>query len=90
MPRPRIEGFDEKLIAGFIERGLYKSQKDVISAAVRLLAEHHMELEAKAQNDYSDETYSQQLEAPSNATNAATNETMGDLARPTTVRKKRA
>jgi Arc/MetJ-type ribon-helix-helix transcriptional regulator len=68
MPRPRIEGFDEKLIAGFIERGLYKSQKDVISAAVRLLAEHHMELEAKAQASYADDTYAQQLEDTSNAT----------------------
>jgi len=79
MPRPRIDGFDEKLIAGFIERGLYKSQKDVISAAVRLLAEHHMELEAKAQAGYTDDTYTQQLEEPPNAP-------VGNLVRKTAVR----
>ena len=79
MPRPRIDGFDEKLIAGFIERGLYKSQKDVLSAAIRLLAEHHMELEAKNASGYTDETYAQQLEETSNAT-------VGNLARQTAVR----
>jgi len=67
MPRPRIDGFDEKLIAGFIERGLYKSPKEVISAAIRLLAEHHMELETKAQSQYTDDTYTQQLEETSNS-----------------------
>lgn len=79
MPRPRIDGFDEKLIAGFIERGLYKSQKDVLSAAIRLLAEHHMELEAKNASGYTDETYAQQLEETSNAA-------VGNLARQAAVR----
>jgi Arc/MetJ-type ribon-helix-helix transcriptional regulator len=81
MPRPRIEGFDEKLIAGFIERGLYKSQKDVISAAIRLLAEHHMELEAVNAATYTDDTYAQQLE-----NKETPNAAVGNLARQTAVR----
>lgn len=79
MPRPRIEGFDEKLIAGFIERGLYKNQKEVVSAALRLLAERHMELEAKETSGYTDETYEQQLRSGDNAA-------VGHLARKTAVR----
>ena len=79
MPRPRIDGFDEKLISSFIERGLYRNQKDVISAAIRLLAEHHMELEATVASAYTDNTYAQQLEE-------LPNETMGNLARKTAVR----
>ncbi len=76
MPRPRIEGFDEKLIAGFIERGIYKNQKEVISAALRLLAEHHMQLEST--QAYTDETYQQQL--------GDANAAVGNLARQTAVR----
>ncbi len=80
MPRPRIDGFDEKLISGFIERGLYKTQKEVVSAAVRLLAEHHMELEAKNVTAFTDDTYTQQLEEETS--DAA----MGNLARKAAVR----
>ena len=79
MPRPRIEGFDEKLIAGFIERGLFKNQKEVVSAALRLLAEHQMELESKLATNYADETYSQQLEDHDN-------EAVGNLVRKTATR----
>jgi Arc/MetJ-type ribon-helix-helix transcriptional regulator len=80
MPRPRIDGFDEKLIASFIERGLYKNQKEVVSAALRLLAEHQMEVEAAANaTTYTDDTYAQQLEESSNAA-------VGNLARQTAVR----
>ena len=80
MPRPRIDGFDEKLISGFIERGIYKTQKEVVSAAVRLLAEHHMELEAKNVTAFTDDTYTQQLEEETS--DAA----MGNLARKAAVR----
>lgn len=79
MPRPRIEGFDEKLIAGFIERGLFKNQKEVVSAALRLLAEHQMEVEAKTASDYTDETYEQQLRDGDNAA-------VGHMVRKTAVR----
>lgn len=30
-----------------IERGIYKSQREVLHAALRLLSEHHMKLEAE-------------------------------------------
>ena len=34
MPRPRIEGFDEKVIQGFIDCGIYRNQKEVLTAAI--------------------------------------------------------
>ena len=61
MPRPRIEGFDEKVIQGFIDRGIYRNQKEVLTAAIRLLAEHHLSLSAKDDVAFTDDAYLNQL-----------------------------
>lgn len=80
MPRPRIEGFEEKIIQGFIERGIFKNQKEVISAALRLLAEHQMELESINQVlTYTDQTYSAQLNQQTHEEEE--NAAVGNLAR---------
>jgi Arc/MetJ-type ribon-helix-helix transcriptional regulator len=64
MPRPRIEGMDEKIILSFIERGIYKSQKDVLSAALRALVKEQKFKEASIQSQeapYTESTYEMQL-----------------------------
>ena len=50
MARPRIEGMSERIVKAFIERKIFSSQTDVIEAALKLLFEHQMELDAEHQN----------------------------------------
>jgi Arc/MetJ-type ribon-helix-helix transcriptional regulator len=71
MPRPRIEGFEEKVVQGFIDRGIFKNQKEVITAAIRLLAEHHIALSSKDDVQFTDDTYLNQLASGGEEINAA-------------------
>ena len=66
MPRPRIEGMDDRIIASFVSRKIYASSKDVIHAALKALLREQMQRESAERMNgpsFSDETYSMQLEA---------------------------
>lgn len=68
MGRPRIEGMDERIISSFIDRNIYSNQKEVISAALRALVREQKMKEASEREgqQFSDETYSAQLNTESN------------------------
>jgi len=84
MTRPRIEGMDEKIMASFIERNIYSSSKEVISAALRALVREQKQKEAQERESqaFLDETYALQFDDQE----GKENETMGNLVRQTAVR----
>lgn len=89
MARPRIDGLDQRIIASFIDRGIFATQKEVISAGLRALVREQKAQEALARGGnppYEDSTYLEQL----NTTVEPENASMGHLDRQSTARAKRA
>ena len=84
MPRPRIEGMDERIISSFLERKIFPNQREVITAALRALVREQKMKEAAERNEqtFSDETYSDQLSAEVENENA----TVGYTHRPSAAR----
>lgn len=79
--RPRVAGMDEKIIQAFIERGLFKNQNEVVSAALRALVREQRQMDAERQNEESladQATYDMQLEGHENAADDSTQK-MGNL-----------
>ncbi len=86
MPRPRIEGMDERIVESFVSRGIYPSQKIVIHEALKSLVREQKRKEAAEcgrQADYSESTYSAQL---SSLETEQSHAPVGHLARKTKVR----
>jgi Arc/MetJ-type ribon-helix-helix transcriptional regulator len=86
MPRPRIDGVDERIIESFISRGIYSSQKEVIHEALRALVKEQKRKEADQQNseEYSESTYTTQLTSLEESKKP--HASMGHMARKTAVR----
>lgn len=49
--RPKIEGRAEDIVGLFLERGIYKTQAEVIEASLELLLDKRMEFEASISQD---------------------------------------
>nr|BFD69051.1 hypothetical protein HAGR004_40730 [Bdellovibrio sp. HAGR004]BFD69116.1 hypothetical protein HAGR004_41380 [Bdellovibrio sp. HAGR004] len=79
--RPRVAGMDEKIIQAFIERGLFKNQNEVVSAALRALVREQRQMDSERQNEESladQTTYDMQLEGHESATESSAQK-MGNL-----------
>lgn len=89
MPRPRIEGMDERIISSFLERKIFPSQREVISAALRALVREQKMKEAAAREGkqtFSDGTYLAQLNINAREEHATA---VGHTGRSSTARQKR-
>ncbi len=79
--RPRVAGMDERIIQAFLERGLFKNQNEVVSAALKALVREQRQADSERQNVESladHTTYEMQLEGRENATNNAAQK-MGNM-----------
>ncbi len=79
--RPRVSGMDERIIQAFLERGFFKNQNEVVSAALKALVREQRQADSEMQNEESladQATYEMQLEGNENATDNATQK-MGNL-----------
>jgi Arc/MetJ-type ribon-helix-helix transcriptional regulator len=73
---------DERIIRSFVDRGIYSSSKDVISAALKALVREQRGKEAvQRQQTFSDDTYRQQLEEESEGSRHASLGHMGRRAK---------
>ncbi|MEN0059125.1 MAG: hypothetical protein AAGB31_09855 [Bdellovibrio sp.] len=80
--RPRVAGMDERIIQAFIERGLFKNQNEVVSAALKALVREQRQTDSERQNQESlsgQSTYDMQLEGIENASENSTAKKMGNL-----------
>jgi Arc/MetJ-type ribon-helix-helix transcriptional regulator len=77
MTRPRIEGMDEKIISSFVDRKIFSSQREVITAALRALVREQKTKEASEREAqaFSDETYKTQLSTELENENASVGNT---------------
>jgi Arc/MetJ-type ribon-helix-helix transcriptional regulator len=72
---------DERIIQAFLERGFFKNQNEVVSAALKALVREQRQADSEMQNEESladQATYEMQLEGNENATDNATQK-MGNL-----------
>lgn len=79
--RPRVAGMDERIIQAFIERGLFKNQNEVVSAALKALVREQRQKDSERQNEESladQTTYEMQLEGREDAAENSTQK-MGNL-----------
>lgn len=53
MMRPKLEGITEERVKLFLERGIFKTQAEVLFAAMELLIEHQLEEDSKSWNESS-------------------------------------
>lgn len=80
--RPRVAGMDERIIQAFLERGIYKNQNEVVSAALRALVKEQRRIDADRQNVESladQTTFEMQLEETAHASENSVAKKVGNL-----------